>query len=287
MRLTPGEEWSRTLLAELREARYRPVAWARFLNASFARAREVRAARPELARQSASWSAAGLLAAVAARELAASRGMPAPRRGPALAWWVATALMLDWHLGMVETPRGEVRRLSGADALTLLRALLAPFAAAAAPSVPLFMTLVGAGAASDIADGRLARLVGPTRLGRDLDYAADIAFVGGATRAARRGGWLPGPAVALIGLRLAAPVVALAIGYFRDARRPPAEPFGDARWTAPLLYAGLSACALGRPGVGRGLVAAGSLGAIASYATGTPVRRDLSNRAARQGSESF
>jgi phosphatidylglycerophosphate synthase len=273
MTLEPGEAWTRRALEDLREARYRPASWARFLRASLARALDVRAARPQLARQATGWSAAALLAAGAARELADVSGTPAPRRGPAVAWWAATGLMLDWHLGMVEGPGGEVRPLSLADALTLVRLALVPFAAAAAPSAPLFLTLLAAAATTDLADGPLARRAGPTRLGRDLDYAADIAFVMAATTAATRARWLPGPAAALIAARSAAPVVTLAVGYFRDARRPPTKPFGDARWTSPLLYGGLAAAALSRRRVGPALAVAGSLGALGSYATGAPERR--------------
>ena len=34
------------------------------------------------------------------------------RLGPGLAWWAATAAMVDWHLGMVETADGRPRSLS-------------------------------------------------------------------------------------------------------------------------------------------------------------------------------
>jgi phosphatidylglycerophosphate synthase len=270
MTLEPGEAWTRRALEDLREAGYRPGSWARFLTASFVRAREVRAARPELARQTAGWSAAGLFAGGIARELAAASGVPAPRRGPALAWWATTGLMLDWHLGMVEGPDGKVRSLSPADALTLGRLALVPFAAAAAPSVPLFVALLAAAATTDVVDGPLARRAGPTRLGRDLDYTADVAFVMAATTAARRARWLPGPAATLIAVRAATPIVTLAVGYFRNARRPSTEPFGDARWASPLPYASLAASALSRRRLGPALAAAGSLGALASYAIGAP-----------------
>ena len=50
--LTEGELWAREQLATLLEARFTPVAIARFLAASQRRANAVRAERPELARRS-------------------------------------------------------------------------------------------------------------------------------------------------------------------------------------------------------------------------------------------
>jgi phosphatidylglycerophosphate synthase len=273
MTLTPGERWSKHALEDLRGARYRPAAWVRFLGDSFVRWLEVRRARPELARQAMRWSATGVLGAGTAREFIAARGLPAPRRAPALAWWAATAAMLDWHLGMAETLRGEARQLSIADALALIRAGLAPFAAAAAPDARLFLVVLGTGAATDLADGPLARRTGATRLGRDLDYAADVALLAAATSAARRAGWLPGAAARMIAARSAAPAVTFALGYFKDAHRPRTQHFGDAHWTAPLLYGGLAIAALGRPRAGGMLAGAASLGAVVSYASGSPARR--------------
>jgi phosphatidylglycerophosphate synthase len=176
--------------------------------------------------------------------------------------------MLHWHLGMVESPSGKVRALSAADALTVLRLALVPFAAVAAPSGPLFLALLTAGGATDLADGPLARRAGVTRLGRDLDPAADIAFLLAATRAARHARWLPGPAAGLIALRFLAPAATLTVGYFKHARRPPAERFSDTSWTSPLIYSGLAASALGRRSVGAALVTGGSLAAIVTLAVG-------------------
>jgi phosphatidylglycerophosphate synthase len=265
MTIEPGEAWTMGALEDLRKGSYRPAAWAHFLRASLSRASEVRHARPELAHQAARWGSASVVISGVARESVAVRGLPAPPRGRALCWWTATGLMLRWHLGMVENASGEVRPLSAGDALTLLRLALVPFAVAAAPSQPLFVTLLAASAATDLGDGPLARRVGATRLGRDLDPAADIAFLLAATRAARRARWLPRPAAGLIAVRSVAPAAALAVGYFKDARRLPAEHFGDTSWTSPLIYGGLAAAALGRRRVGVALVATGSLAAIASW----------------------
>jgi hypothetical protein len=85
--------------------------------------------------------------------------------------------MLDWDLGMVEGAAGEHRsRLSPADGVTLLRLGLLPLIATqtSRPRDAIAFTSPLAAAASDLADGALARGHGPIRLGRDLDTVADV-----------------------------------------------------------------------------------------------------------------
>jgi phosphatidylglycerophosphate synthase len=155
---TEGERWARNALDGLRAEGFRPPALLAFLAESFARARRTRGRRPALARQSRSWGAVGLLAA-------------APVGPGAMAWWAGWWAMVDWHLGMAETEAGHPRDLVGADALTLARLWAAPLARRR-PHPALIL----AAGATDLLDGRLARRAGPTRLGRDLDSAADASF---------------------------------------------------------------------------------------------------------------
>ena len=118
--LTEGERWSREQLTALLAGRFSPASMARFLVASQRRANAVRCERPDLARQAWSWMAVG---AGAWLLLAGASVQPFRRRWRGgLGWWAATAVMLDWHLGMVETADGRPRSLGGADAATLLRA---------------------------------------------------------------------------------------------------------------------------------------------------------------------
>jgi hypothetical protein len=97
-----GELWVEELLDELRGGRFRPAAWSRFLNASFARARRNRQERELAHRQVLALGAVGLVAwagvAASGRPLFATL---------AAGWWVLVLLMVDWHLGMLERADGS------------------------------------------------------------------------------------------------------------------------------------------------------------------------------------
>ncbi|CAN5525832.1 hypothetical protein BH24ACT24_BH24ACT24_10330 [soil metagenome] len=159
--LSQGERWVREALDRLRARRFSPPGLVEFLAASFARARRVRGHRPELVSQSRRFGAIGLAGSAALGPRAVLRW---------LGWWA----MLDWHLGMVESdggPEPRARALGAADAVTLSRLWAAPLARRTAhPAV------IALASATDVVDGLLARRVGPTRLGRDLDWAADASF---------------------------------------------------------------------------------------------------------------
>lgn len=219
------------------------------MRASLGRAAATRRNRPELARRSRAWGMVGAAAwpAAAAAEAAWARG-PAQdgrrrlpwRRG--IAWWTLTWLMLQWHLGMVEGPAGERRRsLAPADALTLLRFWLAPGVLVARDRRALG-ALTALGAAADLIDGRLARRSGTTRLGRDLDRTADIAFFGAAVVAAAQAGLVAPPVAAGLILRYGAAFTFACVHYFR---RGVAPTVGSDRWASPLVVLGLLAGAAG------------------------------------------
>jgi phosphatidylglycerophosphate synthase len=248
---TEGERWVRAELERLLDARFAPGAVAGFLVASQRRAGAVRRARPALARQEARWLALGAGAYAGA-------GIPARRWVP---WWALTALMLDWHLGMVETEDGRPRPLGAADALTLGRVWLAVPAATAprAWHAPAAFT-------TDALDGRLARASVPTRAGRDLEGLADAAFAAAMLRGLHREGRLPPAAVAAELARLAVGVGYALWCYFGTAERPDEAVVRAGRVTTPLRAAGLLAAAAGRPRTGVRLLLSGSalsVGAVA------------------------
>ena len=257
--VTPGELWTREQLAALLSRGFSPPAIARFLLASQRRASQVRRARPALARQARRWMAAGAAGWVA---LALAGVEPWRRRQRAgLAWWGAGAVMLDWHLGMVETPDGRPRPLGPADALTLLRVWLVPVAAdTPAPIV------VAVGALTDVLDGVVARATEPSRLGRDLEGLADACFAAAALRGARRRGWLgPGAAVAELA-RLGVGFGYALVVYFGTAEAPDARVIRAGRVTAPVRVAGLLAAGRGRRRLADGLVISGCALSVAELA---------------------
>ncbi len=234
--LSDGERWTREGLDRLRARRFTPPAVLEFVAASFVRARHVRAHRPELVAQSRRYGAVGLAASAPLGPRAAIRW---------LAWWA----MLDWHLGMVECDGGPERRaraLGAADALTLTRLWAAPLARRTAH--PALIVLASA---SDVADGLLARRSGPTRLGRDLDWAADAAFFHAAVSGlVERGGLRPW-ILAAERAHLLVVVGAGVVAYLGASERPktPDEPAVPATLgTAGLLLAGRTV----RRGRGRG-----------------------------------
>ena len=243
--------------------RFSPPAVAGFLAASQRRAGEVRRARPELRRRSRAWMAVGAAAYAGTGAVWAARGGPGTpplRPRTAAAWWAATWLMLDWHLGMLETPDGRPRNLAAADAMTLARVWMVPVALEA-PTASLAL----AAFATDVLDGRLARASEPTRIGRDLEGLADSAFAAAALSGAVRRGWLA-PAVAHAEVARLGVGFAYALGvYFGSAQRPDAGVTRAAKVTTPVRVAGLVAAGAGRPALAAALVGGGaawSVGAV-------------------------
>lgn len=245
--LSEGEQWTAEALTSLREAGFAPPAVACFLRDAFERAGDIRRRRRQLARQARHWSLVGTAGALLAREALASRGGSAPSRRALLVWCALAGAMLEWHLGMVEEVAGPPRsRLSLADALTIGRGALAPFAASAPPDGSRFLLLLGLAGASDLLDGRLARRAGPTRFGRDFDTIADLAFRAAAIRGASRAGWIPRPAVRALLSRQLLLSSGAAWHWFAHACRPPLDTTRLARWDAPPLLAGLALGARGQ-----------------------------------------
>jgi phosphatidylglycerophosphate synthase len=262
--LTAGEAWARDELLRLRRDRLAPRALGRFLLASQRRANAVRRERPELARQAWSWVAAGAVAWLA--PAAAGREPFRRRLRAGLGWWALCGLMLDWHLGMVETEQGRPRRLGPADAATLLRAWLVPVAADA--PTPAVCALA---AASDALDGPLARLTEPTRIGRDFEGLADACFALAALRGARARDWLGPWAVLAELLRVSAGVGYAVVVYFARASAPDRQLMHAGRLTAPLRAAGLLAAGFRRRPLADALVSAGS--ALGLVTVIRPLRR--------------
>jgi phosphatidylglycerophosphate synthase len=264
---TAGERWVADQLTALRHGHFTRSAITAFLTASFARAAESRRERPELAGQTRRWLIAGISGALAIREVAALCAKPVPDRG-FMAWWLALeAMMVDWHLGMLESPSGKRRdALSAADALTLIRAAAAPLAAAAPPDAAWFILLLGLAGATDLLDGQLARRTGVTRFGRDFDSLADLAFRTAAIHGAHREGWIDSVTHRVLTGRQVLFAGRAVWDWFARSHRPVPDPSPLSRWHVPLMLGGLAISAARKPGGGnvflRASTVVGSLGVI-------------------------
>ena len=253
MALTEGEQWTREQLELLLSRRFSPPAVGHFLAASQRRANDVRRTRPELARQELRW---GLTGAAAWTGLAACGARPFRARG--LAWWALACVMLDWHLGMLETDHGRPRPLGAADALTLARVWLAP-AMLEEPSP----ALCAAGFATDVLDGIAARSLGePTRAGRDLEGLADACFAAALLAGLRRREAIGPSAAAAELMRLGAGLSYSLAVYFGRAQPPDPALTRAARPTTVVRAGGLVAAAAGRRRLGTALVAAGCAASV-------------------------
>lgn len=259
---TAGERWARDELHRLRELRFTPAAVSAFLGASQERSRQTRRQRPDLARRATRWERIGAAATLAAACSSRPRDRAFVVR--ACAWWAAVALMLEWHLGMLESEDGEPRNLGGADALTLGRAWLVPFIARHADPA-----MIALAAATDVLDGAAARATVPTRAGRDLEGLVDAVAAAAALAGLRRDGRISPGVGRLEAVRLAGGVGYGLYAYFARAQPPRAALVRAARATTPLRVSGLIIAASGRRRPGQRLLAAGSLASIALLASAT------------------
>ena len=262
---TEGERWAQAELTRLRAARWSPGAVARFLAESLSRARATRRQRSADARRAASWMAAGALASRLLGRLS-PEGADRGGRVRGRIWWAACALMLDWHLGMLETPDGQPVALGAADALTLARAWLVPVVARDAAPVAVVL-----GALTDLADGAVARRTRRTRLGRDLEGLVDACFTVAALSGAVRTRRISRRAAALELTRLTAGAGYAVAVYFGAGHAPERTLSAGGRRTAPLRMAGLVAAAAGHRRLGDRLLGAGTaLALAAALAPGAP-----------------
>jgi len=175
------------------------------------------------------------------------------RVGAFAAWWALTWLMLDWHIGMLETPDGRERNLGPADACTLARVWLVP--AVGDTPAPWMCALAFV---SDGLDGKLARATEPTRIGRDLEALADWAFAVAALRGAVRRGWLGRNAGIGELARLGAGFGYALFVYFGSASAPDPRVLHAARAASPVRAGGLIVAGLGHRRAADTLVIGGA-----------------------------
>jgi phosphatidylglycerophosphate synthase len=255
--LTDGERWTAEALFELRRRGYTAKAWRAFLVRSLERSQASRRARPQLARQARQWGIIGAAAWLWTCAVTRSRSTVTPRPALGLGWWLAVWQMLDWHLGMAEGGDGCPRaRLSAADAVTMTRFWLVPIVPALARSRSGLPGVIIVAAATDWLDGELARRHGRTRLGRDLDTTADLAFFTTAALTARAAGRIAPLGFRLFAARQVTGVLVSLLAVFARARRPAirARP-----WGALPRATGLAISTAGLPRAGGTLLVIGCL----------------------------
>ncbi|TMK98497.1 MAG: CDP-alcohol phosphatidyltransferase family protein [Actinobacteria bacterium] len=161
--------------------------------------------------------------------------------------------MLDWHIGMAEGGNGVPReRLAYADAVTLSRFWLVPLVVGLRDSPKGLPSVIILGGLTDWLDGVLARRSGRTRLGRDLDSTADLAFLATSGAAAHASGRITSAGAWALAARCTLAVLVPSAAVFGRARRPAirARP-----WGGVLRVGGLAASTAGfRRTGGRALV---------------------------------
>jgi len=200
--------FKRELIVELKAAGYRPRAWIAYVRGHVDLALHTLMARPEPARSVVAHGAAlGAMLFALSLGLALGDGLELGRR--LFLWsalWVGglTAWVLV-HLGLLTDLSGRpLARFGWPNALTLLRGATVPplIVLADARALGLLAIVLGVGAISDVADGFIARRIGPlSRLGVIMDAMVDIAWNLGAFIAFVRAGLLPGWILGFIGLR--------------------------------------------------------------------------------------
>jgi phosphatidylglycerophosphate synthase len=259
--MTEGERWTREALVELRAGRFRPRAWRSLIAGSLVRARQQRQARRRAHRQALLLAAAGVTAWI----MVGLTGRPLLALAGAC-WWLLIALMLDWHLGMLEridgTPLGGV---GIPNLLSLLRLAAVPTLPILSPNL-LAVVLLGAGAL-DVLDGLLARARNEaTRLGFWLDGVADGILLSTAALVLARLELFPDWTAAAVLARFAVPWLLIAAAAFALDQIPSTGRAAvSGRPAGVALLAGLVLAALGLPG-GTPLAAAGAAAGVAAFA---------------------
>lgn len=212
------------LIEELRARGYAPRAWADYVRGHVRLAYRTFEERPAAVRSViASGVVLFILAFALSLALSLWRADDLGRRvflGSAL-WLAFHGLWILLHLGLLVDLAGRpVLRLGLPNGLTLFRGATIPplVILAGTGEMGLACAVFVAGGLSDVADGVVARRLGPvTRLGVVMDPVVDIAWNGAAVLALTRAGVLPGWALALVGVRYGLVLAGSAGLYFIHA----------------------------------------------------------------------
>lgn len=225
---SPGpSEFTRTLLDELVRKQYRIDAWRDFLADAWARSLEDVRTSPSLTR-SFLVSASTILVAGALLVLVSSRFHPATVTIGSLVfwlpWYLASVIFVVTHLGMADSGDGvRDERFSAPNQLSFMRLALAPLVLVPCLATPVrpetavvFALFIAGMSATDVLDGWAARHWGcSTRLGKMLDYFADLAFLTFLAVGLYRAAAIPASLLWLLVVRYPLSILGALVLYFR------------------------------------------------------------------------
>jgi cardiolipin synthase len=186
---TGPSQFTRTLLDELGRGHYRIDAWRKFMADSWARSLDDIRTSPLLTRSF--LLSASIYFVVGASLVVLSwrfHSSAVTSRSLVfwLPWYAGSVIFVLTHIGMADTGDGvRDKRFSAPNQLSFMRLALAPLVLlpclatpmqpATAPACALFIAVMSV---TDLLDGWVARHYGrSTRLGKMLDYLADLAFL--------------------------------------------------------------------------------------------------------------
>ncbi len=222
--------FTRELIDEVARDRYSLRAWQILLSRSWARSLED--VRKSPARTRSFWSWAAVVAVTGAGIILFALRFQTPERAlTALVWWLpwyaCAVFFLLTHLGMVDDSHGvPYASLLLPNGLSFSRLALAPLVLWPCLQVPVYpvagpvFALFLAGLLlSDLLDGWVARRQKLyTRMGRMLDFLADLALLTFLAVGLYLAGGIPGPLLLLLVVRYPVLLIAVIVMYF--ARRP-------------------------------------------------------------------
>ncbi len=228
--------FTRELIDEVARDHYSLRAWQTLLSRSLARSLED--IRKSPARTRSFWSWVAIVAATGAAVILLAARLQTPERALTalvvwLPWYAGAVFFLLTHLGMVDDSHGIPHRsLLLPNGLSFFRLALAPLVLWPCLQVPVYpaaglvFALFLAGLAlSDLLDGWLARRQKlDTRMGRMLDFLADVALLTFLAVGLYLASVVPGPLLLLLVVRYPVLLFAMLVMYF-------------ARISAPLLTA--------------------------------------------------
>lgn len=225
-------EFTRKLLGELDTNQYSLSGWRKLLADSWSRSLEDISANPALTRSFLRTAVAYLLAGgsiVALAWCCQSPIVAVYAMALWLPWYAVSMAFVLTHLGMADSGDGIVdKRFSAPNQLSYVRLALAPLVMLPGLVAPVseraalvLMTFIIFLSVTDVLDGWLARRSGAiTRLGRMLDYLADLAFLLFLALGLYRADFIPASLFWLVVVRYPLSLVAAFILYFAKGPVP-------------------------------------------------------------------